>query len=78
MCKMFKLSKSSYYHCWVGEATQKMVEKPDDILRSSGIFSKDSFESYGHQRIKAGAPQKKDIDDLGALAHLNTIPSIQQ
>jgi len=52
MCKMFKVSKSGYYHWLVREPSKRWFENEVITSLVHGIF-KDSFGSYGAPRIKA-------------------------
>lgn len=51
MCKMFKLSKSSYYN-WLGREPSKRWLEDQTISSAVRVIFKDSFESYGAPRIK--------------------------
>lgn len=51
MCKMFKLSKSSYYN-WLGREPSKRWLENQTITSAVRVVFKDSFESYGAPRIK--------------------------
>ena len=57
MCKMFKLSKSSYYH-WLGREPSKRWLENQTISSVIRDIFKDSFESYGAPRIKAELSKK--------------------
>ncbi len=51
MCKMFKISKSGYYH-WLGRGPSKRWLENQTISSAIRDIFKDSFESYGAPRIK--------------------------
>jgi putative transposase len=57
MCKMFKLSKSSYYD-WLGRKPSKRWSENQTISSVIHDIFKDSFESYGAPRIKAELSKK--------------------
>ncbi|RAJ15820.1 Transposase InsO and inactivated derivatives [Arenibacter troitsensis] len=57
MCKMFKLSKSSYYH-WLGRGPSKRWLENQTISSVIRDIFKDSFESYGAPRIKEELSKK--------------------
>ncbi len=57
MCKMFKLSKSSYYN-WLGREPSKRWLENQTISSVIRVIFIDSFESYGAPRIKEELSKK--------------------
>jgi len=61
MCRLFKVSKSGYYH-WLSAPVSKRDRENERLLIDIGDAFKSSYETYGSPRIKA------EMDQLGHSA----------
>lgn len=61
MCKLFKVSKSGYYH-WLSAPVSKRYRENEMLLIDIGDAFKSSYQTYGSPRMKA------EMDQLGHSA----------